>query len=72
MISKNTAERLGGIFNYLTSIELITSLTEIDQKRKSQTIIVTFPRYNIKKEVFMNKRKFKGTNIFVTERFTPL
>lgn len=72
MISKNTAKCLGGIFNYLTSIELIISVTEIDQKRNSQTIIVTFPRYNIKQEVFMKNGKFKGTNIFVTERFTPL
>ena len=41
-------------------------------RKKGQTIIIKFTRYNTRKEVFMNKRKFKGTNLSVTESLTSL
>ena len=34
--------------------------------------MIKFTRYNARKKFFMNKRKFKGTNISVTENLTFL
>ena len=39
---------------------------------KGRAIITKSARYNIRKKVLMNKRKFKGTNISVTESLTSL
>ena len=39
-------------------------------RKKVRAIIITFSRYNTRKNVFMNKRKFKGTNISATESLT--
>ena len=41
-------------------------------RKKGRAIIIKFTRYNTRKKVFMNKRKFKGTNISVTESLTSL
>ena len=40
--------------------------------KKGRVIIVKFAGNNIGKEVFMNKRMFKGTNIFVTKSLISL
>ena len=40
--------------------------------KKGRAIIIKFTRYNTRKKVFMNKSKFKGTNISVTESLTSL
>ena len=40
--------------------------------KKGWAIIIKFTRYNIRKTVFMNKRKFKGANMSVTESLTSL
>ena len=40
--------------------------------KKGWATITTFTRYNTRKKVFMNKKKFKGTNISVTESLTSL
>ena len=40
--------------------------------KKDGAIIIAFARYNIRKKIFMNKRKFKGTNISVTKNLTFL
>ena len=34
--------------------------------------MIKFTRHNARKKIFMNKRKFKGTNISVTENLTFL
>ena len=34
--------------------------------------MIKFIWYKNKKKVFMNKRKFKGTNVYVTESLTSL
>ena len=58
----------------LTSILGIDMQTYISIKNKAHktgwAIIIKFTRYNIRKKVFINKRKFKGTNISVTESLT--
>ena len=41
-------------------------------RKKGQAMIIKFTRYNTRKKVFMNKSKFKGTNISVTESLTSL
>ena len=41
-------------------------------RKKGRAIIIKFTRYNSRKKVFMNKRKFKGTNISVIESLTSL
>ena len=41
-------------------------------RKKDRAIITKFTRYNTRKKVFMNKRKFKGTTISVTESLTSL
>ena len=41
-------------------------------RKKGRAIIIKFTRYNTRKKVFMNKRKFKGANASVTERLTSL
>ena len=41
-------------------------------RKKGRAIIIKFTRYNTRKKVFMNKRKFKGTNTSVTESLTSL
>ena len=42
-------------------------------RSKGRAIIIKFTIYNTrKKKVFMNKRKFKGTNISVTESLNSL
>ena len=40
--------------------------------KKGLALITKFTRYNTRKKVFMNKRKFKGTNISATESLTSL
>ena len=41
--------------------------------KNDRAIIIKFTWYNIRKKVFVNnKRKFKGTNISVTESLTSL
>ena len=41
-------------------------------RKKGRAIIITFTRHNIRKKVFMNKRKFKWTDISSTESLTSL
>ena len=41
-------------------------------RKKGRAVIIKFTRYNTRKTVSMNKRKFKGTNISVTESLTSL
>ena len=43
-----------------------------EARKKGRATIIKFTRYNTRKKVFMNKRKFKGTNISVTESLTSL
>ena len=41
-------------------------------KTRNRAIIIKFTRYDTRKNVFMNIRKFKGTDITVTESLTFL
>ena len=41
-------------------------------RKKGREMIIKFTRYNTRKKVFVNKRKFKETNISVTESLTSL
>ena len=39
--------------------------------KKGRAIIIKFTSYNTRKKVFMNKRKFKGTNIMLQKVWLP-
>ena len=41
-------------------------------RKKGRAIIIKFTRYSTRKKIFMNKRKFKGTNISVKESLISL